>query len=443
MLSGSVSCAYWLNASRQVIGEKQEKPLLASCVWSCCWSLESSFFVWVTLFAIIVSTEACNTKSFIRLSLLLFPPSLQFHRTEKCAVSASEDGTARVWDLSNSRCIKVLEGQSKKNEVLRACWAPPDADSQIMLATGSADGTVRLWGSPDAVGEEGGEEHNFSDRCASLKVIGQLRHRDRAKGLDGQVYSCQFVRDGRDAEMSNSLPVGGALSLLTASDSSMHLWDVETRQRKASRALPKIGSHSIGGERNPDDLPFIFDAKPRPGSGISTIAVALSDGTVRVGDIIGGGSESCVLKQENSNTHLTGLAWSKDGRVLVSCAGDGTVTVWEARTWTARSVLCGHSRPVYGATFCPDTTNVQHAEGLSQLLLTWSSDETICTWDVGRASERNVSPLATLRVENGFPILHCAVSANGDQLAVAGGGSNGAAFIGIPIKLVDTREDVS
>ncbi|CAM9950504.1 unnamed protein product, partial [Ascophyllum nodosum] len=348
----------------------------------------------------------------------------QFHPVEQVAISASEDGTGRVWDLSTGKCGKVLAANSREQEVLRACWAPPG--EACVAATGSADGIVRLWGI--AGGSNDGPAG--VERYRALKVVGSLHHRNEAKGLDGQVYSCQFV-----PEHAAGGATAGATRLLTASDQSVHLWDVETCKRVASRALSKVGDHSIGGERNPSDLSFVFDAKPRPRAGSDVLAVALSDGTVRVGDVLRGRSKPSVLR--GRSTAQTGLAWSDDGTILASCGGDGAVTVWDARTWRIRSTLCGHSRPVYGVVFYPSEGG-ESEEASTQLLLSWSSDETICMWDASRAPDNGTAlPLATISVEPGFPIYSCSVSADGRRLAVAGGGPGKAGFLGVPVKLVD------
>lgn len=349
-----------------------------------------------------------------------------------------------MWDLASGRCAKSLEGHNKKHEVLRACWAPGTAGDPVSIATGSADGTVRLWGASAAGEGEGeggkGDGRTGANRYQSLKVVGQLRHRNEAKGLDGQVYSCHFIADpaSAGAPPASSRSAGG-LRLLTASDSSVHLWDVETRRRAATRELSKVGEHSIGGGRNPTDASFVFDAKPRPGSGSSVLAVALSDGTVRVGDVLREGEKTAVLRGP-SDTHLTSVAWSEDGTILAACGGNGSVTVWDARTWTARSVLTGHSRAVYGAAFYPGAAGASGQESPSpSLLLTWSSDETVCAWDADRAVGDATAPLATLAVEEGFPVYSCAVSADGRRFAVAGG-ANKTGFLGVPIKLVDLHD---
>lgn len=329
----------------------------------------------------------------------------------------------------------MLETRGKKAELLRACWAPSTSGA-LVLATGSADGTVLLWGNLGFDDARGAGYDSPGRLYSKLRALGRLDHRNRSKGLDGQIYSCQFVVDAAVVEPGASSTAGGTMNLLTASDCSVHLWDVATQQRRVSRAFPKIGSHSIGGERNPDDLPFVFDAKPRPGSGSSTMAVALSDSTVRVGDVLRDGGQPCVLHND-AKTHLTGLAWSEDGATLVSCAGNGSVTVWEPRTWTARSVLRGHGGPVYGATFFPaQAAPESDGAAASQLLVSWSSDGTICTWDLSRAPLAGTSPLEVLRVEARFPVFHCALAPDGSRLAIAGGDAS-SSFVGVPIKLVD------
>lgn len=353
----------------------------------------------------------------------------QFHPDEEGAISASEDGTSRVWDLSTGKCVKILADGRKEHEALRACWAPRGSSHgrSIAAATGSADGIVRLWGMAAGATVTGVE------RYRALKVVGRLNHCNEAERLDGQVYSCMFLAE----HSADGAAAGiGARRLLTASDQSVHLWDIKTCKRVVSRALSKVGEISIGGERNPNDLSFVFDVKPRPGSGSNVLAVALSDGTVRVGDILHGEHPTSVLRAQS--TIQTSLAWSADASTLVSCGRDGSLTIFDARTWTIRSTLSGHSGPVYGAEFY----SWESGGSSTQLMLSWSSDETICIWDLSRATDNATTlPVAILSVQRGFPIYSCSVSPDGRRLAVAGGGDGKPGFLGVPIKIVDLHMD--
>jgi WD40 repeat protein len=53
--------------------------------------------------------------------------------------SGGEDGTVRVWDLETGRCLRVLEGHRGRVELLAA-----SADARTLLSVG-ADGTMRAW----------------------------------------------------------------------------------------------------------------------------------------------------------------------------------------------------------------------------------------------------------------------------------------------------------
>ena len=82
--------------------------------------------------------------------------------------------------------------------------------------------------------------------------------------------------------------------LLTASNDSLYVWDLAAPTAGAENACCERRSFGaatagFGGPRNPDNMAYIFDAKPCTQSqtaGFSrTTAVALSDGTVRVVDM--------------------------------------------------------------------------------------------------------------------------------------------------------------
>ena len=74
--------------------------------------------------------------------------------------------------------------------------------------------------------------------------------------------------------------------LLTAADDEVHIWDIENAlqgSRGFRFEISESADRSYGGDRNPDNKAFVFDAKASP-TQESSIAVALSDGTLRIID---------------------------------------------------------------------------------------------------------------------------------------------------------------
>lgn len=87
--------------------------------------------------------------------------ALVFHPSGKYLLSASDDGTIRVWELSTGRCVKTIQAHS--HFVTCLAWgrqttsstgpktngsADKAADMEKVVnvvATGSVDQTVKIW----------------------------------------------------------------------------------------------------------------------------------------------------------------------------------------------------------------------------------------------------------------------------------------------------------
>ena len=114
----------------------------------------------------------------------------QFAPDGQSIVTASEDGTARLWDAASGKGLAVLRGH--ENEVFNAQFAP---DGKTIV-TASLDNTARLW---DA---------------ASGKELSVLR------GHEAPVSNAQFAPDGN--------------SIVTASDdNTARLWDAASGKELA------------------------------------------------------------------------------------------------------------------------------------------------------------------------------------------------------------------
>lgn len=115
--------------------------------------------------------------------------------------------------------------------------------------------------------------------------------------------------------------------------------------------LHNLQQHQVnqfGGERNPDNELYVFDASYSQSKDL--IGVALSDGTCRVLSLVANGKnnnnnadrnhhraycqEQCVLSLPNGyfpgnrGGHLTALSWDKSGSRLATCIASGRVVLW-------------------------------------------------------------------------------------------------------------------
>jgi WD40 repeat protein len=92
------------------------------------------------------------------------------------------------------------------------------------------------------------------------------------------------------------------------------------------------------------------------------------DNTVRVWDAVTG-KQPQILKEHSS--HVMSVAFSPNGRSILSGSKDRTAMVWDTATWKQQHILRGHSGGVNSVAFSPD----------SCFLASGSRDNTIRIWD--------------------------------------------------------------
>ena len=231
-------------------------------------------------------------------------------------VTASEDGTARIWRLADGRLEGEVAQSASKDEVLRVAWAPPivrDAAGASLLAVAGADGFCNLW---------------RGDDWSAPKALQRLDH-----GGD-QVYGCAWSACG-DAY--------GAW-LLTAAGAAVRTWDVN-----AGKTIKQWSYQEPRG-----DQAYVFDVQPAPRDADdalrATIACAVSDGTARVRDVRLGYDARVLRAPGDSKVTAVGwlAVWKSDferptpstRRAFRSCvcatawrfhAIDATLSPWQRR----------------------------------------------------------------------------------------------------------------
>ena len=225
----------------------------------------------------------------------------------KILASPSADGTIRLWDTKTGENIKVIE--TGGGWVYSVNWSP---DSQ-KICSGSADGIVRVW-----TIEDGNLQNTF-------------------KGHESRVYSVTWSKDGQ-------MIASGSM------DTDIIIWDV-------LKGKKKYKFESWGYWVN--SLTFSPDGK--------YIAAGTGEGSIDIWELK---NRKLKLRLVNHTLYVVGVAWSPDGQTIASASYDKTIRIWDSDSGKQKAVLEGHTEFVNCVSFSSD----------SQFLVSKSIDTTIRIW---------------------------------------------------------------
>lgn len=340
--------------------------------------------------------------------------SVFFSPDETAAVTASADGTARVWALAEGggaqTNVRVLRGHT--GAVNSATFSP---DGQ-WVATAGADKTARLWPLTAASGASGepitlaGHTSGVysalfspdSQWVLTASIDGTARVWQAADGAPvailsghtGEIRSAQFSPDGRrivtagadgtariwdaasgrqlvllaghtDGVRSATFSPDGRWVLTAGADKTARIWNAETGAEMAD-----LVGHTD----------WVLRATFSPDGAYA--ATASGDGTARVWRLVlpevgaaaeGSAAADLVAELRGHTDWVMSVAFSRDSRYVVTAGQDGTARVWEAATGRSVAILRGHTGPIRTAAFSADGTRV----------ITASEDGAARVWDAG------------------------------------------------------------
>lgn len=232
--------------------------------------------------------------------------------------TASEDGTARVWD---ARTGAPVGAPLRHGGVVRSVSFSRDG---ARVVTASNDRTARVWNTQ-----------------TGAPLSAPLRH-------DAEVTSAEFSPDGA--------------RVVTASvDGTARVWNSHTGARIGAPLVHEIARRSVVLERYVTSARFSSD-----GTRVLTTSVF---GTARVWNARTGAPITAPLRL---GSEVNSVAFSPDGaRVVASSLADHTTRVWDVRTGAPVTKVMQHGARVTSAAFSQNGTWV----------LTSSQDRTVRVWD--------------------------------------------------------------
>jgi WD40 repeat protein/serine/threonine protein kinase len=267
-------------------------------------------------------------------------------------LASSEDKTVHVWDATTGREVLGLRGHTD------LCGCVTFSPDGRRLASASKDGTIRIWDATPLRGDEGLEMLTFSQHNHEIRSV---------------AYS----------------PCGRWIAS-AGMGADVKVWDAAT------------GRVSVEFD---GDTVVIFDLAWQPDAERIASAGNGRQATVKVWDM----EERREAFSLPAGQEYFTVAFSTDGRYLVTGRLNGAVQVWDARNGQEIGILGTHDQEVRGVVFSRDGRHLASA----------STGGVVKLWDATRLHEKQEAR-HSLRARIPRPSLNVAFSPDGRRLATGG-----------------------
>ena len=274
---------------------------------------------------------------------------LEFLPDSKTLVSASADGTARLWEARSWEEFESQTGLASKVEAASVAF-PPDRDQLVVMHRGIGDreflGAVQSWNlTSGKVGEvllSYALSSSFaltSDAASAFR--GSLRGGIHQQSVQGGLEVQQFPSQGHS--VTALCPTPESDRLIAANnfdrkdkryDYGLSVWDI-----KSGELTGKLEGHT----ESTDVI-----ATNQKG----TLAVSGSlDGTARLWDLDSLQPHGLPLAHQE---RVDGVCFSEDGNLVATASADGTARVWDVESSEAAGEPLVHFEPVRSVVFSRD-----------------------------------------------------------------------------------------
>ncbi|EDO40932.1 predicted protein [Nematostella vectensis] len=285
------------------------------------------------------------------------------------ADSLQIDGS--VNDIANQKAL-VLKGH--QSEVFVCSWNP----TQDILASGSGDGTARLWPMTDSgLGVPVVLAHNIKDqenhKNNSYDVTSLEWNSEGTYLATGCYDGCARIWDPEGQLVTTLREHKGPLFSVKWNKKGNHLlgagvdkaciiWDANTWDVKQQFAFHQAPTLDVDWQNN------------------NSFASCSTDKLIHVCRL---GLDKPIKSFRGHMSEVNAIRWDPSGTLLASCSDDMSAKVWSLKEDMCVHDLQGHKKEIYTITWSP--TGPGSANPSAPLLLASASyDTTVRLWDVER-----------------------------------------------------------
>ena len=262
------------------------------------------------------NAEGTSKRSFIGHSNTIFDLSFSPQTKNPLLASASADNTIRLWSLTDGKTLHTLTANNQTDEVpyLAVSFSP---DGQI-LAAGDYKGGLQLWS------KEG-------------KLLDKIQ--DKFRGHAKAVWDVAFSPDGQTLASASA-------------DRTVKLWRVKGNKLELVKTIEGFRSEVLSVRFSPDG---------------HFLATGSEEGSVKLWSQTG----SFFKRLSDKEQPIWGVQFSPDGRSLASVGEDRLVKLWDVQTGQLLKTLVGHTDQIKAVSFSPDGKTIASA----------SFDKTVKIWN--------------------------------------------------------------
>ncbi|MBI1279036.1 MAG: TIR domain-containing protein [Anaerolineaceae bacterium] len=285
--------------------------------------------------------------------------------------ASNADGTVQIWSVSdnNPKLLYTLTGHTKKINNL-TWWGSRSGSREYdkqEIVTASDDGTAKIWDAEKGTllftltGHKGVVNYAaFSPDGTRIATAGTD---NTSKIWDATSGDLLFTLSGHKASVIRVVWKGDNTQVATASaDNTVKVWDAATGQEVFTL---------VGHIRQVTRVAWSPDN--------TYIATASADATAKIWNAADGSVERTLFGHE---AEVNGLEWSPGGSRLITVSSDGTAKIWYTESGGLLLTFRGHIGTIYSLNWSPDgnyfaTAGADHTARIWQI---WRNAQALITF---------------------------------------------------------------